>query len=547
MNTTQFAVELLVAAFVGVAAVLSNRIGDWFSIPAPALFLIGAAVASDIWSRLESVPAGAVEQVVTVALVVILFDGGMQMGWRRFRSAAGAILTLGIAGTLLTAAGIAATAHLLFGLDWRIALLLGTALSPTDPAVVFSVLGRRKIGGRSGVLLQGESGANDPVGIALLLALLTANGPHSTLMSAAGTFTLQMLVGAATGFVSGAALLWFMRRVQLPAAGLYSLRVLMCAIAIYAVTTLAHGSGFLAVLVAGIVIGDHNAPYKAEIVRFHSALANLAEIVAFILLGFTIELTGPHGVMEGRAWLIGLVLASALTLLIRPVVTAGLLWRTELTWGERAFIAWTGLKGAVPILLGTSIMAAGVADAHRAYEIIFVVVAFSVIVHGSAVPALARRLGVPLGTVTPRPWTLGVRFEQEPHGLHRFTVAPGSTAADTTVADLLADDIWISVITRHGELVAVNTDTILLAGDEVLALTPPDAATDLPALFAAPDTDPIDQGATTQDRSASAQSRSRPSLNRPGFRAHLLLREGWHDAEQVRREHQGQGGPEGLP
>jgi len=141
-----------------------------------------------------------------------------------------------------------------------------------------------------------------------------------------------------------------------------------------------------------------------------------------ILLGFTIQLTGPHGVIEGRAWLIGLVLASALTLLIRPVVTAGLLWRTELTWGERAFIAWTGLKGAVPILLGTSIMAAGVADAHRAYEIIFVVVAFSVIVHGSAVPALARRLGVPLRTVTPRPWTLGVRFEQEPGDLRSVWV-----------------------------------------------------------------------------------------------------------------------------
>jgi cell volume regulation protein A len=175
-----FGLMTLAAALVGVAAVLSSRVSERLRIPAPAFFLIGAAIASDLWPRLGALSHGTVEQVVTIALAIILFDGGMHIGWRRFRTAALATIWIGVAGTLITAAAIALTAHLLFSFDWRIALLLGTALAPTDPAVVFSVLGRREITGRSGVLLQGESGANDPVGIALLVALLMATGTGMT-------------------------------------------------------------------------------------------------------------------------------------------------------------------------------------------------------------------------------------------------------------------------------------------------------------------------------------------------------------------------------
>jgi cell volume regulation protein A len=199
-----------------------------------------------------------VEQVVTVALAVILFDGGMRMGWRRFRSAAAAAsVWIGVAGTFATAA------HYLFSFGWHAALLIGTALAPTDPAVVFSVLGRREIAGRSGVLLEGEAGANDPVGIALLVALLTATG---TGMGAAGQvaveFLIQMAVGALIGAAGGRALLVFMRRVPLPSEGLYTLRVLAGALAIYGLATVAHGSGFLAVFIAGILIGDERAPLQ---------------------------------------------------------------------------------------------------------------------------------------------------------------------------------------------------------------------------------------------------------------------------------------------
>ena len=173
-DVEHFALIVLAVAVAITAAVLSNRISERIRMPAPAIFLLAAAVASDLIPALGQVSVTTVQRVVTVALAVILFDGGMHIGWRRFRQAAGPVIWVGVAGTFLTAGALAAFVHALFGLDWWAALLLGTALAPTDPAVVFSVLGRREVAGRSGTILEGESGANDPVGIALLASLLTA-------------------------------------------------------------------------------------------------------------------------------------------------------------------------------------------------------------------------------------------------------------------------------------------------------------------------------------------------------------------------------------
>jgi len=480
-----FGLAVLVAALAGIAAVLSARVSERLRIPAPAFFLIGAAAASDVWPRLGRLSFATVERVVTVALAVILFDGGMRMGWRQFRSAAVATAWIGVAGTLVTAAAVAVAGRLLFSFGWHVALLIGTAVAPTDPAVVFSILGRREVAGRSGVLLEGESGANDPVGIALLVALLTATG---TGMSAAGQvaveFLLQMAVGVVVGAAGGRALLAFIRRVPLPNEGLYSLRVLAGALAIYGLATVAHGSGFLAVFIAGVLIGDERAPYKGEIARFHSALASLAELVAFVMLGLTIRL---YALPRGGAWLIGLVLAVLLSFVIRPLLVGVLLWPVRLRAGERLFVLWSGLKGAVPILLGAFIVQAGVEGAPRIYEIIFVVVAFSVIVQGGAVPGLARRLKIPLRTIEPEPWSLGIRFQEEPEGLHRFIVAPGAAAQGTAVSDLpLPEDAWISFVIRGGRLVPVHAGTVLRAGDEVTVLASGADQDPLGAIFTEP-------------------------------------------------------------
>jgi len=171
-----FAVTVLLVALALLVAIGSNRLAERISVPTPALFLIAAAVASNLAPRLGGLSIVVDQRIVTVALVIILFDGGMRIGWSRMRPAAGAVVWLGIAGTVVTAGALALAAHLLFGFEWRPALVLGAALAPTDPAVVFSVLGRREVAGRSGTLLEGESGANDPVGIALLVSLLGVTG-----------------------------------------------------------------------------------------------------------------------------------------------------------------------------------------------------------------------------------------------------------------------------------------------------------------------------------------------------------------------------------
>ena len=189
----QFGVVICVAALALLFAVLSSQVSEWVRVPAPAIFLIAAAVASELFHGLGSLSIEVDQRIVTVALALILFEGGMHIGWRRFRSTAGAVVWLGVVGTLVTAAALALAAHVLFRLGWLTSLLIGTALAPTDPAVVFSVLGRREMSGRSGTLLQGESGANDPVGIALMVSLLgAAGGGWNEVAGGIGQFALRL-------------------------------------------------------------------------------------------------------------------------------------------------------------------------------------------------------------------------------------------------------------------------------------------------------------------------------------------------------------------
>ncbi|HUZ23848.1 MAG TPA: cation:proton antiporter [Streptosporangiaceae bacterium] len=481
-----FAIVVLLTAAVGLVAVLSNRLTERVKIPSPVLVLVGTALAVNLIPALHAPPRQAVERVVTIALVCILFDGGMQIGWSRFRSAAGPITIVGLAGTLLTVAAAALLLHLAFGLAWYVGVLVATAVAPTDPAVVFSVLGQREVAGRSGIILKGESGANDPVGIALMASLISAGALSAGAFAAVGAdFLLQMGVGAAVGIAGGGALLWFMRRVPLPSEGLYPLRTLASALLLFAIATLARGSGFLAVFVAGIVLGDGRAPYKREIERFHSALASLAEIVAFVTLGLTIDLAV---LTRTDVWIPGLVLGVVLALVIRPVLVGLCLIPAGLKRNERGFVLFAGLKGAVPILLGTFLLAAHVPAAQRLYGIIAVVVVFSVGVQGSLVPAAARLLRMQMRAIEPEPWALGVRLRDEPTGVHQLTIRAGSPADGATIDELagLPGDAWVSFVVRDGQLVPITGDTRLRPGDDVLVLAEPDLRERLITAFEGP-------------------------------------------------------------
>jgi cell volume regulation protein A len=326
--------------------------------------------------------------------------------------------------------------------------------------------------GPSGTVLEGESGANDPVGIALMAALVSAGSLSlGAVGHVAGTFALQMVVGAAVGIVGARLLLWVMRSVPLPAEGLYPVRVLVAAGVLFGAATAAHGSGFLAVFVAGLLLGDERAPYKREIERFHSALASLAEIVAFAILGLTVDLD-----VLGRTdvWVPGLVVAFGLALLVRPLVGLPLLLPVALTRQERAFVLFAGLKGAVPLLLGSMLLP--LEDGDRLYGVVIVVAMTSVVLQGSLVPSLARWLGIAMRHVEQQPYLVGVRLPRSPADAIRVTVDPGAPAAGHTLAQLpgLAEGTWVSAVVRDGALVPVRGDTVLRAGDDVLVLIDPE-------------------------------------------------------------------------
>jgi cell volume regulation protein A len=202
------------------------------------------------------------------------------------------------------------------------------------------------------------------------------------------------------------------------------------------------------------------------------------------MLGLTMRLSD---LASASAWAAGLAIAALLAFVIRPVLVGLVSLPVRLTVPERVFFLWTGLKGAVPILLGMTIVDSGTPGAARAYQVIFVIVGFSVIVQGGLVPSLAHRLRIPLRSIEPEPWSLGVRFSEEPEGLHRYHVTQGS-AADGSPVDSLpcGENAWVSLVIRDGTLLTVTGDTVLRADDDVVLLAEPDEAPAIERFFTVP-------------------------------------------------------------
>ena len=479
---TDFASIVLVVTAGFALAVLSTKLTARVPVPAPAIFLLAAAAVSDIWPGVyEAVPIKTVERIAVVALIIILFNGGIDIGWRRFRASVAPILSIGLLGTFATAGLVAVLAHYALGFEWILAGIVGAAIAPTDPAVMFSVLGRREVAGRSGTTLEGEAGVNDPAGIALMVGMIElATHADASFWVVVREFVVEMSIGVALGLLGALVLIPVLRRLRLPSEGFYPVLALVLAGALYGVTSLAHGSGFLAVFIAGLFLGDARMPYKGEVERFSGALASLAELVVFVALGLTIDISG----LSGRVWLEGVVLALVLALLARPLVVLVTLGPARLSWAERAFITWSGLKGAVPILLAAFALLGGVAGAERVYGVVFVVVLVSVVGQGTLVPFVARALDIPMRERPSLPWELSVRLGEEPQPAHEFEVGAGSRAAGHTIRDLpLGEHAWVTLVVRDGMATRPGGSLELRAGDRVLLLAEADDLEALTRLF----------------------------------------------------------------
>jgi cell volume regulation protein A len=464
-------IVLAVSATLFVA-LLGMRLADRISVPYAALFLIGAALISEAWTDLQTVlSVKEVERIAVVALILILFDGGLHIGLGRFRRSAAPILVLGIFGTFLTAGFVAVAAHYVLGFSWIDAGLVGAAIAPTDPAVTFSVFGGREIRGRSGTILEGEAGMNDPVGIALMIGMIElAREDDGSLSIVANEFAVELVLGLVVGVAGALLLLPVARRVPLTGPALYPIRVLAGAGVIYGLAAAAGGSGFLAVFVAGIILGDAAMPQKGEIESFQSSLAGLAEIAAFVALGLTVSI-GHLGTLG--VWTDGLVLAVILAFLARPLGVFPLLLPVHLRWGERVFIAWGGLKGAVPILLGALAVLAGLEGSEDLYGIVFIVVLFSVLVQGTSVPHVARQLHIP--------------FRRVHHDLAEvleFIVGDTAFATGRRIDELpLSERAWVGVLIRDNRPQAIDGAVVLRPGDRVHVYSQPEDAPALRRIF----------------------------------------------------------------
>ena len=465
-------IVLAVSATVFVA-LLGMRLADRLSLPYAAVILVGAVVVSTAFDSLQDVVSIVqVERLTVVALVIILFDGGLHIGLGRFRRSAGPIVAIGVIGTFATAGLVAVAAHYVLGLDWILAGLIGAAIAPTDPAVTFSVFGSREIRGRAGTILEGEAGVNDPVGIALMIGMIElATHDDAGFSIVVSEFAVEMALGLVVGIGGALALLPVMRYVPLTGPALYPIRVLAGAGIIYGLAAVIGGSGFLAAFVAGVLLGDAAAPRKGEIEGFLSSLAGLAEIAAFVALGLTV---GLGSLEAGETWVDGLVLALLLAFVARPLALIPLLLPARLTRGERVFIAWAGLKGAVPILLGALALLSDVDDAERLYGIVFIVVLFSVVVQGASVPIVAQRLRIPFR-----------RVDHDLAEVLEFVVRDDAFASGRRIAELpLGERAWVGVLIRDGGPRAISGSIVLEPGDRVHVYCQPEDAAALERIFA---------------------------------------------------------------
>jgi cell volume regulation protein A len=461
-----------VAVLLGVSA-LGSRASGRLGIPFALLFLlVGMAAGSEGLGRIHFEDYQLTFRVGTVALVMILFDGGLNTELRSLRAViapAALLATAGVAGTaLLTALGARA-----LGSSWGHALLVGAIVSSTDAAAVFSTLRGAGVGvkARLAHLLEVESGGNDPMAVILTLTVtsaLASGGAWSAWVPV--EIVLQLAVGIAAGVGIGLGGRLLLGRVRLAASGLYPVLTIAIALLAFGAPTLLRGSGFVAVYAAAIVLGSGDVPYLPGLRRVHDSIAWFSQVSMFLLLGL-LAFPSRVAAVAGPGLALGLFLA----LVARPLVVTLLLLPFRFPAREVTFVAWVGLRGAVPVMLATFPVLAGVEGASRVFDLVFFVVVVSAVVQGTTIRALARWLGIQ-APLTPAPRAvLEVLSTQALRGeVVSYYVEAASAVAGSRISELpIPDGSAVMLVVRGRELVAARGRTVLHPGDHVYVFTTP--------------------------------------------------------------------------
>jgi len=466
MSLQQLYLVLLAGGLVLLASIVATRAATRVGLPSLLLFLGVGVIVGEDGLGLDFDNYLLAEHLGTVALAIILVEGGLTTRFsdvRRVLAPAAALATVGVAICMVVTA---VAAHLLLGIDWQLALLLGAILSVTDAAAVFSVLRVVPLPRRVAGLLEAESGFNDAPAVILVL-MFSVFPLELTPVHLLGELVYQLIVGAAIGLGCGFLGAIALRRIALPASGLYPLATFGLGMVAFAAAGSAHASGFLAAYLAAVVLANSGLPHRAATRSFAEGLGWLAQIGLFVLLGLLVD---PGDL---AAELVpGIVIGFVLLMVARPLSVLISLAGFRVPWREQIFMSWAGLRGAVPIVLATFPIVAGVPDSVRLLNIVFILVVVYTLVQGPSLRPLAHRLGL-----IPKEATREIQVESAPLDvleaeLLTMTVQEPSRLHNVTVLELrLPDPCVITLIIRNGNTFVPAPDTRIAIGDELLIVT----------------------------------------------------------------------------
>lgn len=384
---------MLVSAVLLLLSIVAWLVSSRLGIPALLFFLaIGMLAGSDGPGGIYFDNVFVAQSIGVVALAFILFAGGLDTDWKVVRPALGGALSLSTIGVLLTAIVVALFAMLLLHISFLQGMLLGAIISATDAAAVFSVLGARKLH-LKGILiplLELESGSNDPMAVFLTIGLIQLlTQPQQSFLNVIVLFIQQMGIGAISGLVLGWASLQLIKRLHLEVVSLYPVLTIALVLFTYGLTATLGGSGFLAVYLMGLIVGNSSIQRVNRIARFHDAIAWLMQIAMFLILGLLVFPSHLPAVAVN-----GLLITGVAIFIARPVSVLISLLPVKISLREKLFISWVGLRGAVPIVLATFPLLANVPQAMALFDLTFFVVLVSVLLQGTTVPLVAKWLGV---------------------------------------------------------------------------------------------------------------------------------------------------------
>jgi potassium/hydrogen antiporter len=460
---------MLLVSVVLLASIAAARVGTRFGLPSLLIFLgLGVAVGQ---LGLNFNNADLAHTLGFAALVIILGEGGFTTKWAEIRAALPAAVLLATVGVGISVAVVATFAHFVLGLDPAMAVLLGAVTSPTDAAAVFSVLRRVPLPARLRATIEAESGFNDAP-IVLLVAAATQVAVGGGVGAGPAWILAEILLELVGGVVFGAALglagVWVMRRIALPASGLYPLAALGWTVFAYGLGSVLHLSGFAAVYVSALVLGNGKLPHRHATRSFAEGIGWIAQIGLFVMLGM---LADPLRISASSA-IAGLAAGLVLTFIARPLSVIACTTWFGVPWREQAFISWAGLRGAVPIIMATVPLAAGAPGSAELFDMVFAFVVVFTLLQAPTLPWVARALRVSTGEDA-----TDVEIEFAPldtiaADMMQVHVPPGSRLHGVTIRELrLPKNSVVSLIVRDGEPFAPNADRLVRFGDDLLIVT----------------------------------------------------------------------------